>query len=278
MSHSEFLPAVVPAPGFPATGLTGRRLLLVEDNAFTRELIRAVLEAWGVALTEAHDGPTGLARLETQRYDLVLMDLQLPGLSGLELTGRLRRLPDPRRAATPVLALSATVFPDDLARCQAAGLNDLLAKPFLWEVLYDKLMALLGPAPEPVAGPYDLNRLHDQAQGNAAFVPRLLRAFLAHTPASLDGLAATAAANQWTEVAAIIHHLKPNLLTLNIAGIEKSLQVLGQIQRPTDLPPTPEALRAAVAQLLAVVGRVLAALPAELAAAEAPPASGPQTP
>lgn len=265
VSHSEFSPAVVPTPDFPTTGLTGRRVLLVEDNAFTRELIRAVLEAWGVELTEAHDGPTGLVRLETQHYDLVLMDLQLPGLSGLELTRRLRRLPDPRRAATPVLGLSATVFPDDLARCRAAGLNDLLAKPFQRQVLYDKL---LGLTPGMDARPYDLSRLHDQAQGHAAFVPRLLRAFLAHTPASLDGLAAAAAAARWAEAAAIAHHLKPNLLTLNITDIKKALGVLEQIHHPTDVPPTPAALRAAVAQLVAVVGRVLAALPAELAAAE----------
>ena len=105
-----------------------------------------------------------LALLTDQDFDLVLMDIQMPGLSGVGVTKRLRRLPNLRRAATPIIALTANAFRADIDRYLAAGFNDCVTKPYDEATLYRKMEALL-PAPAPVA--YDLRELRELAQGRA---------------------------------------------------------------------------------------------------------------
>ncbi|ALW84633.1 hypothetical protein AUC43_05780 [Hymenobacter sedentarius] len=117
-------------------------VLLVEDNEINREVARFMLEEWGVILEEAVDGEKGLRLLTDHVYDVVLMDIQMPGLSGVEVTRAVRQLPDPVRAQVPILALTANAFREDNERYRAAGMNDCLAKPFEEEALYHKLNAL----------------------------------------------------------------------------------------------------------------------------------------
>ena len=264
-------PVPTPDEAFTAaydTGqLAGVRVLMVEDNEINRAVAQMTLAPWGVVLEEAVDGPTGLACLEATTYDLVLMDIQMPGMSGVDVTRHLRQLPDARRANTPVIALTANVFQSDVEHYLAAGMNDYLAKPFDEEVLYHKMVALLEVPAEPL---YDLARLRRQSQGRPAFVEQILRSFLANMPVSLAQLHAATTTRHWAQAAEIAHHIKPNLLALGITGVAPSLDILNQAHPKAQCPvPVPELLAEAVAQLAAVVGRVLAALPAELATLDA---------
>ena len=126
--------------------LAGKRVLLIEDNEINRTVARMMLEPWGVELEEAENGLIALARLAEADFDLILTDIQMPGLSGLDVTRRLREMPGARRAATPVIALTANAFRADIERYLAAGVNDCLTKPFDEATLYQKMEALL-PAP-----------------------------------------------------------------------------------------------------------------------------------
>jgi PAS domain S-box-containing protein len=124
--------------------LAGARVLLVEDNHINRTVAQMLLEPWGVLLTEAVDGPEALELLTEQPpFDVVLLDIQLPTLGGLDVIQRLRQLPDPRRAATPVIALTANAFQIHVERYLAAGFNDYLAKPYDEVELYQKIERLL---------------------------------------------------------------------------------------------------------------------------------------
>ena len=266
----------VPAPAPHTEGdaydtgrLRGCRVLLVEDSSTNRLVTRLILASWGIKLDEAPNGPAGLACLEAGHYDLVLMDIQLPGLSGVAVTQRLRQLPDPVRSATPVLALTANAFREDSEYYLAAGLNDCLVKPFDERVLYAKMAAL---CQVPIAR-YDLTLLRRQAQGRPAFVTQILHSVLTHMPASLVQLRAAAAAGRWPEAAEVAHHLKPTLVTLAVGGIGPALALLARCHRaaPAGLAPTPEALAAAVQHLTTATERVLAELPAELAELEVRP-------
>ncbi|WP_460609767.1 ATP-binding protein [Hymenobacter terrigena] len=265
-----------PVPALPSafaaaydTGrLAGVRVLMVEDNEINRAVAQMALAPWGVVLEEAVDGPAGLACLEASAYDIVLMDIQMPGLSGVDVTRQLRQMSDPRRANTPVIALTANAFRSDVEQYLAAGMNDYLAKPFDEEVLYHKMVALLDAPAEPL---YDLTRLRRQSQGRAAFMGQILRSFQANMPRSLAQLHAAAVAGHWAQAAEIAHHIRPNLLALGVRGVVAPLEILG-LAHPKATPgtmPAPEVLAGAVEQLAAVVGRVLVAMPAELAALEA---------
>ena len=114
------------------SGLQGMRVLLVEDNAVNMMIGVALLEHWGVRVTEATDGTQALAAVDRaaaarQPFNIVLMDLQMPGLSGYQTTEALRR----QYSATqlPVLALTAAALVSERERAQAAGMNGFLTKP-----------------------------------------------------------------------------------------------------------------------------------------------------
>jgi CheY-like chemotaxis protein len=124
------------------TGASGSRVLLVEDNPTTQELMRILLQMAGVTVTTADDGETALAMLAAETVDLIFMDCQMPQLDGLEATRRLRE----RGIRTPVVALTAHAYQDDAERCRAAGMDDFLAKPFRQQELWAVLAKWLPPA------------------------------------------------------------------------------------------------------------------------------------
>ena len=105
----------------------GTRILLAEDNEFNAEIFTEMLHAMGVAVTLAENGQIACEKAQAERFDLVLMDMQMPVMDGLEATRTIRRLPD--YASTPILALTANAFDADRRACFAAGMNDVLTKP-----------------------------------------------------------------------------------------------------------------------------------------------------
>jgi PAS domain S-box-containing protein len=254
-----------PALAFNTGRLAGTRILLVEDNAINRTVARLILESWQVQLTMAKDGPDALALLAAQDFDLVLMDIQMPGLSGVDVTTRLRRLPHARRAATPVIALTANASPEDFERYRAAGFHDCLTKPYDEATLYGKLAALL---PAPLPPPYDLSELQELAQGRAEFITGIIQSFLSNMPDSLAQLRAAGQLGSWAEVARLVHHIKPNLLAMGVAGIEGPMEVLvrkhSRSQAQARVKDSPAALHAALDELLVAAGRAIEALWHEL--------------
>jgi signal transduction histidine kinase/DNA-binding NarL/FixJ family response regulator len=249
---------VVEAPldAYDTGALRGYRVLVVEDNEINRTVARLLLEGWGVVVEEAEDGTAGVARVRHEApYDAVLMDIQMPGLNGLDATAAIRALPDALRAHTPIIALTANAFRADRDRYLAAGLDACLAKPFEEEDVYRTLVDLLAPA----APAYDLTKLRTLARGREAFVVKIVRSFLQNMPASMAALAAQAAAGQWAEAAKTVHHIKPSLESLGIQNVAAAVQLL-ENATPTDYAQLP----AAVTQLKAQVQRALDALPGEL--------------
>ncbi|WP_297506317.1 PAS domain-containing hybrid sensor histidine kinase/response regulator [uncultured Caulobacter sp.] len=113
----------------PLNADAGVRLLLVEDNAVNRELIRTMLEPFGVEVETANDGVAGVEAMRRGGYDLVLMDVQMPVMDGLTATREIRAMEGARGAATPIIAMTANVLPEQIANCLAAGMDDHLGKP-----------------------------------------------------------------------------------------------------------------------------------------------------
>ncbi len=119
----------------------GRRVLLAEDEPVNREVTRVLLQELGVVIDQAEDGEQAVALAERTPYDLILMDVQMPRLGGLEATRRIRRMTD--RARVPILALTANAFVEDRALCLEAGMNDFIAKPVNPEALFETVLKWL---------------------------------------------------------------------------------------------------------------------------------------
>lgn len=112
----------------------GQEVLVVDDNGVNRRVARLMLESWGCEVQEARDGTVALQKALEQRYALILMDLQMPLMGGIEATQRIRQ--EGLNQDTPVVALSANAFAQDKERCLAAGMNEHVAKPCKSEQLH----------------------------------------------------------------------------------------------------------------------------------------------
>lgn len=117
-------------------------VLVVEDNAANLTLASLLLTAAGYAVISAVDAEAGLTLARSARPDLVLMDVQLPGMDGLDATALLKA--DPATAGIPIIALTAMAMRDDQVRAEAAGCDAWIAKPLRYRELYvaiDRLLA-----------------------------------------------------------------------------------------------------------------------------------------
>jgi CheY-like chemotaxis protein len=117
-------------------------ILIADDRASGRELLRTVLERAGYAVIEAEDGEAAVERAETVRPDLILLDMQMPKLDGYGVLARLRG--GERFRTLPVLALTASAMSGDRERILAAGFTDYLSKPAGPELLRETVAKLLG--------------------------------------------------------------------------------------------------------------------------------------
>jgi len=123
--------------------MTARRILIADDKASSRELVRTILENLGYEVEEAGDGIRALDAVRQSPPDLVLLDLQMPGLTGHEVLARLRA--DERFANLPIVVLTASAMAGDRDKALAAGFTNYLAKPVTLSILRAEVRRLLPP-------------------------------------------------------------------------------------------------------------------------------------
>lgn len=120
------------------------RILVAEDVEINRELLRVMLEQRGHAVTPVENGAAALAALERQPFDIIVMDVQMPVMDGIEATRRIRALPGPERDI-PIIALTANVLADARQAYRDAGMTACLDKPIAWGELDETLARLTSP-------------------------------------------------------------------------------------------------------------------------------------
>ena len=140
------IPNAEPAAG-PARALD---ILVVEDNEINRLVLRDMLARFGHNVTESADGTDCLRQAQLRRFDVILMDISMPRMDGLQATEALRASKGPNRA-TPVVALTAHALPEERSRFRSAGMADVLTKPYGAETLAAALRRVTAPGPPPGA-------------------------------------------------------------------------------------------------------------------------------
>jgi signal transduction histidine kinase/AmiR/NasT family two-component response regulator len=152
----ENLPQEPEQPEEGEYNFDGRRILLVEDVEINREIVMTVLEPMGLIIDEAEDGKVAYDKFSANpdSYDLIFMDIHMPGMDGYESTRLIRSLNHSRSKTVPIIAMTANVFKEDIEHCLAAGMNNHVGKP----VDFDEVLVLLrkylltGEAERPLEG------------------------------------------------------------------------------------------------------------------------------
>ena len=206
-------------------------LLLVEDNAINREVALELLHGAGLAVDTAINGREAVDKARTHSYDLILMDIQMPEMDGLEATRAIRAMPG--HEEQPILAMSANVFEEDRDACLAAGMNDFVAKPVDPVQLFATLLRWLparpesavassrpvGPARSPEHDVATLSRLSvipgldtdfglKALNGKLAAYARLLRRYAVEHAGDMTKLRERLVAGDLGEVQRLAHSLK----------------------------------------------------------------------
>jgi CheY-like chemotaxis protein len=113
------------------------RVLVAEDNLINQKIVRIMLQKAGCEVLAVDDGYQAVQAVQTNPFDLVLMDLHMPQLDGLQATRQIRDLQS-KAKEVPIIALTASAFTDDRDRCLAAGMNDFITKPIRLDYLLQK--------------------------------------------------------------------------------------------------------------------------------------------
>jgi len=211
--------------------LAGCRLLLVEDNEMNRLVATTTLEHYGVELQEAVNGAEALRMLKNAHFDLVLMDVQMPVMDGIEATHAIRR---DISATIPIIALTANAIKGESDKCIAAGMNAYISKPFEEQVLVRTISSLLGkeiqatilekPDAPSAEALFDLEQLRQLSHGDEKFIAKMVAMFVQTAPASIAAMKSALQTNDFARVKSIAHGLKPSIDSFGIVAMKTRIR------------------------------------------------------
>ena len=217
-----------PAEDKTANPTTPAHILLAEDNQLNQVLARRILEQAGHSVVIAANGLEALQALEKGRFDLVLMDIQMPEMDGFSALRAIRAHADPRTRSLPVIALTAHAFAEEAERCLKAGFSEFMAKPFQ----PDKLLSLIRriqlgkTAPPSPQAPINLASLDTLVAGDTGFRDELISIFIAEAPLALSKLRAAQEAANGEAMYQAAHGIKPSFILMGIPEAKELMDKL----------------------------------------------------
>jgi PAS domain S-box-containing protein len=250
------LPPSLPssAPELPARRLD---VLLAEDNFVNQRLAIALLQRRGHTVTTVGTGKGAVAASSVHRFDLVLMDIQMPEMSGFEATAAIRARERGTGVHLPIVAMTAHAMTGDRERCLDAGMDDYLAKPLdsrRVHVVIERAAVVASTETAPVAGDAveEYERLLERTSGDEPLLAEILRLFLDELPSQVHQIRAALDAGDYDVLRRTAHALKGAASNFNASAVVEAAQTLehmGSAGELGDSEPAWEILRAETALL-----------------------------
>ncbi len=204
--------------------LDGKTVLLAEDNLLNQKLVVKLLEDANCKVEIAENGHEAIEKVKQQQFDLILMDIQMPEMDGLQATRIIRQ---ELKIHTPIIALTAHTFKDEENKCFEAGMNGFLTKPFTAANLHKIITDNSESVKKETSGIpkiIDLSFLHNLADGNMDFVKKMLEIYLKQTPENLQILQHSLYMMDYTSLGAIAHKMRSSVPYVGLNEAEKMLE------------------------------------------------------
>ncbi len=250
----------------PVSKSRSLRILLAEDNTVNQRLAMRLLEKQGHLVAAANNGREALEALGRERFDLVLMDVQMPELDGFQATARIREKERTTGTHIPIIAMTAHAMMGDRERCLAAGMDDYISKPIQPEELF-KLIAKLAPGPEPPAGPapgpelqavvFDRTVALAQVEGDQELLAELVQLFARDCPRLLAELKQAIASGEGVSVERAAHTMKGSASSFGaqqVVALAQQLEEMGRTEKVSEAAPTYALLAVEVERLNSALG------------------------
>ena len=217
--------------------LKNKTILLVEDNDLNRMVAQDLLLFHDILVSEAINGIQAIEKLKHTSYDLILMDLQMPGMGGIEATKIIRKK---MNIDIPIIALTGNAFKAELELCKLAGMNGYITKPYEEKVLLRAILKCLNLSDsvpivseyKPVANNklYNLDYLSQFSHGNPEFIGDMISLFVEQTPPSVEQIREAWLAGDIDTVKSVAHRIKSNI---DMFGIEELREDIRTIESST---------------------------------------------
>lgn len=230
--------------------LKNLKILLAEDNDINQLYATSILKMWGCETTVAENGYVALEQVRNNRYDLVLMDIQMPVMDGYEATKAIRMSGAPKNRI-PIIALTANASAKDIQRCLEAGMDDCIAKPFTPESLFEILakyhhlkinQAEVNEVQKPPSkNLIDLSYLKRVSSNNDTFVYEIIDSFLETIPQIITQIKNNLQQKDWAKLEKAVHKLKP---ALSMIGMEGTKNLAAEIESLSNaVSPQPDKIQ-----------------------------------
>jgi CheY-like chemotaxis protein len=236
-------------------------ILIVEDNKINQLLVKNMLLKFGFSnLDLAQNGKTAFKKLSENNYDIILLDIQMPGMNGYEITNEIRTKKSLRHHRVPIIALTGNGSEKDMVRGKEAGINDYVIKPHTPEALCSAILKYAidnnnkpvhaGESKKTHAGKkiaeknkkteMDLSFLEKYTGGDLALTTQLIEIFLREVPSAIEKLDKFIMEKKWKEVHAVAHKVKSSFAIFELTALRKiSLEIeecAGKLVRLESLP------------------------------------------
>lgn len=219
------------------------KVLLVEDNDINRLYAKSILKNWHCTADIAENGLVAIEKVKNNRYDIILMDVQMPVMDGYEATKAIRMMNPPLRDI-PIVALTANATKKDVEKCLEAGMNDYLPKPFTPDDLQRKIFGDLKIKPSNVDGvkltdnnkdlPFDFTYLRNVSGNNEEFIREMIQTFVQTIPPILTEMNSSVMQKDWDKLAKLAHQIKPSLALMGMNELRSELLYIEQSGKSRD--------------------------------------------
>lgn len=255
------------------------KVLIADDDEYNRKLLNVILRKWNADVKEARNGKEVLEELMKNPYDILLLDIRMPEMNGIEAAQKIRKLKDLAKAETPIIALTAVTTEEKKRSCIEAGINDFLSKPFKEEDLFKKIVNLTDlenseyihkdiNQPNSRAemkneknNLFSLEELRQLSNGDEKFVEEMINIFIKTTTEGMNAIEKALDKKEYHTIAEYTHKLSPPCRHM---GADELYTKFKTIEDEVRKHETPKGLDSLIAEARAQTDKVINGLKKEM--------------